>query len=201
MNPQPASINRREFITVTGLTALSVAASAVLARGRDAVALAERGGEVLLDAGGAAKGGAVLRYYVPLEDRDAHLAELIRTCERVGIREVFLFTTEYLGVSQFKEIGELERICAHLAICAERLKAAGLVFHLNVFHTLGHLYAPQREVEKFGFQRQLQADGQPGPHPGAGLGHRAGDPGDDRWRGRAGDRHPGPRALRRYPQG
>jgi hypothetical protein len=106
-----------------------------------------------------------LRYYIPSEDREAHLAELIRTCDLVGIREVFLFTTEYLGVSQFKEIGELERICAHLAICAERLKAAGIVFHLNVFHTLGHLYAPQREVEKFGFQRQLQADGQPGPHP------------------------------------
>ncbi len=165
MKPQPASINRREFISVTGLTALSVAASAVLARGGAAVAPADRSVQGLQAVGGAGRGGAVLRYYVPLEDSDAHLAELMRTCERVGIREVFLFTTEYLGVSQFKEIGELERICAHLAICAERLKAAGLVFHLNVFHTLGHLYAPQREVEKHGFQRQLQADGQPGAHP------------------------------------
>jgi hypothetical protein len=54
--------------------------------------------------------GPVLRYYVPPETREEHLAELIATCQRTGITAVSLFTTEYLGVSQFKEIAELERI-------------------------------------------------------------------------------------------
>ena len=114
---------------------------------------------------GRTQRGPILRYYVPPEAREEHLAELITTCERVGVTEVSLFTTEYLGTSQFKEIDELKKICAHLAECAERLKAAGLEFHLNAFHTLGHLYASEREVRKFGFQRQIQADGRPGTHP------------------------------------
>ncbi len=159
MTFKPHAIGRREFITLTGFAALSAAASGALARRESIATPVDRGND------GMVKGGPVLRYYVPPEAREEHLAELLTTCERVGIREVMLFTTEYLGVSQFKEVGELERICGHLAICAERLKAAGIVFHLNVFHTLGHLYAPQREVEKFGFQRQMQVDGQPGPHP------------------------------------
>jgi len=102
---------------------------------------------------------------VPPEAQEEHLSELIATCQRTGITDVALFTTEYLGISQFKEFGELERICAHLSQCAERLKDAGLAFHLNAFHTLGHLYASEREVQKFGFQRQIQADGRSGPHP------------------------------------
>ena len=109
--------------------------------------------------------GPILRYYVPPETRDEHLAELIATCERTGITAVSLFTTEYLGISQFKEMAELERICAHLSTCAARLKAAGLAFHLNVFHTLGHLYASDREIRAQGFQRQIHADGRPGAHP------------------------------------
>ena len=114
---------------------------------------------------GRPRRGPILRYYVPPEAREEHLAELITTCERVGVTEVSLFTTEYLGTSQFKEIDELKKICTHLFHCAARLKAAGLEFHLNAFHTLGHLYASEREVRKFGFHRQIQADGRPGTHP------------------------------------
>ncbi len=114
---------------------------------------------------GRTQRGPLLRYYVPPEAQEEHLAELITTCQRTGITDVALFTTEYLGSSQFKEFGELERICAHLSQCADRLRAAGLAFHLNAFHTLGHLYTSEREVKKFGFQRQIQADGRPGPHP------------------------------------
>jgi hypothetical protein len=47
-----------------------------------------------------------LRYYVPLDAREEHLAELITTCERIGVTDVSLFITEYLGISQFKEIGD-----------------------------------------------------------------------------------------------
>jgi hypothetical protein len=69
---------------------------------------------------------------VPPEAQEEHLAELITTCERTGITDVALFTTEYLGISQFKEIDELQKTCAHLAQCADRLppNAAGeLVVH------------------------------------------------------------------------
>lgn len=153
-SPLRGAFNRRAFITSSSLAALSATASSVVSRTGHAGSPGE-----------AARGGPILRYFVPPENREEHLAELIRTCQRTGIREVSLFTTEYLGPSQFKDIAELERICAHLAVCAERLRAAGLVFHLNAFHTLGHLYAPQREIEARGFQRQLQADGTPGAHP------------------------------------
>ena len=165
MNTDPSPVNRRDFITSSGLAALSATACTVLPRGASAGSPRddERGGG--RDTDSVAKGGPVLRYYIPPENREEHLAELIHTCKRTGIQEVSLFTTEYLGTSQFKDIEELEQVCAHLALCAERLKAAGLVFHLNAFHTLGHLYAPQPEVEKFGFQRQLQADGKAGAHP------------------------------------
>jgi len=59
---------------------------------------------------GRTQRGPILRYYVPPEAREEHLAELITTCERVGVSEVSLFTTEYLGTSQFKEIDELKKI-------------------------------------------------------------------------------------------
>ena len=49
---------------------------------------------------GRTQRGPILRYYVPPEAREEHLAELITTCERVGITEVALFTTEYLGASR-----------------------------------------------------------------------------------------------------
>ncbi|MEI8207402.1 MAG: hypothetical protein WCG03_11030, partial [Kiritimatiellales bacterium] len=107
-----------------------------------------------------------MRYYVPPECREEHLSELLTTCERTGIKEVFLFTTGYLAIPQFQTIDELAATCQqHLAYCADRLREAGLVFHLNVMHTLGHLYVPEREVQYFGFQRQVQADGRPGTHP------------------------------------
>ena len=165
MNATPDPLNRRTFITSSSLAALTLSACGVLPRGLIAASPADgvKGGG--RDASGGAKGGAVLRYYIPPADREEHLAELIRTSKQVGIEEVLLFTTEYLGNSQFKEIGELERICEHLSLCAERLQAAGIVFHLNVLHTLGHLYASQAEVAEHGFQRQLQADGRPGTHP------------------------------------
>ncbi len=109
--------------------------------------------------------GPYLRYYVPPDDREAHLDELIRTCERLGIRDVFLFSTQYLANAPFMAMGELERVCEHLALCARRLRAGGLGFHLNVMQTLGHIHVPQHEIEQHGFQRQLRADGKPGAHP------------------------------------
>ena len=160
--PHTSLLTRRRFLENTAL----VAACALVPQKTEAQSGANPA------AGNGARHPSVrtqrrpfLRYYVPPEAREEHLAELITTCERTGITDVSLFTTEYLGVSQFKEIDELKKICTHLSQCAERLKAAGLVFHLNAFHTLGHLYASEREVQKFGFQRQVQADGRPGPHP------------------------------------
>ncbi|MCX7825815.1 MAG: hypothetical protein N2689_09685, partial [Verrucomicrobiae bacterium] len=81
------------------------------------------------------------------------------------MNEVFLMTTDYLGSPQFQTIEALKETCRHLAVCADRLRTAGVVFHLNVMHTLGHLYVPEREVQQFGFLRQRQADGRPGTHP------------------------------------
>ena len=160
--PHTSLLTRRRFLENSAL----VAACALVPRRTEAQSgvnfAAENGAR---PPSGRTQRKPFLRYYVPPDAREEHLAELIATCERTGIRDVSLFTTEYLGRSQFKEIDELKKICTHLAQCAERLKAAGLVFHLNVFHTLGHLYAAEREVQKFGFQRQIQADGRPGTHP------------------------------------
>jgi len=107
----------------------------------------------------------VLRYHVPLARRGEHLSELLRTCERVGAREVSLFSSGYIGDAVFLDPAAFARRIDHLAFCADRIRQAGLTFSLNVMHTLGHLYVPQAEIDRFGFQRQLQADGGAGTHP------------------------------------
>ena len=108
---------------------------------------------------------ALLRYHVPSEDREAHLDELLRTCDRVGCAEVMLFTSGYLGKDVYLDEAGMERRIDHLGLCADRIRAAGLAFSLNVMHTLGHLFARQCEIDRFGFERQRKADGSPGGHP------------------------------------
>lgn len=108
----------------------------------------------------------ILRYYVPAEQRDEHLRELIETCRQVGAREVLLFSSPaYSPEAIF--IGEeaLKVRMEHLHTCARRIREAGLIFSLNVFVTLGHIHVPQHEVERFGFRRQIDADGRPAAHP------------------------------------
>ena len=107
----------------------------------------------------------ILRYYVPIEGRDEHLAELIRTCEQTGAQEVSLFSSDYLCHAVFLAPTEMEQRMEHLALCAEAIREAGLIFSLNVMHTLGHLFVPQTDIDRFGFQRQLDAEGRPGAHP------------------------------------
>ncbi len=160
-NHPSGQITRREFL---GSSALAAAPSVLPLRWAGGAASGPLA-QTTTGRPGAIRGGAILRYYVPTEGRDEHLAELLTTCERVGISEAFLFTTDYLGSPQFRTIEALKEVCDHLAWCADRLKGGGVVFHLNVMHTLGHLYVPQREVEQFGFLRQIQADGRPGTHP------------------------------------
>ena len=93
-------MNRRKFVASSSLAALSVTAGAVFPRGLLAASPADRARRGSRNAADAAKGGPILRYYIRPETRDEHLAELITTCERVGITEVALFTTEYLGASR-----------------------------------------------------------------------------------------------------
>ncbi len=108
----------------------------------------------------------ILRYYVPSAGRDAHLAECIETCQRTGIREILLFTSPAYGPgSGFLDRDELTERLNHLNLCAERIRAAGLVFSLNVFATLGHVYVPEAEVTRFGFWRQIGPSGAPALHP------------------------------------
>ncbi|MBU4211402.1 MAG: hypothetical protein KKD33_02325, partial [Verrucomicrobia bacterium] len=109
--------------------------------------------------------GPVLRFHVYQEQREEQIAELLQTCERLGIREVALFTADYICGEVFPTMEGLQARLDHLNICAERIRRAGLVFSLNVMHTLGHLYVPQQDIDRFGFSRQVDADGQPGKHP------------------------------------
>jgi len=108
---------------------------------------------------------ALLRYHVPREGREAHLDELLRTCERVGCAEVMLFTSGYLGEDVYLDKAGMDRRMDHLGQCADRIRAAGLTFSLNVMHTLGHIFVRQSELDRFGFERQRKADGSPGGHP------------------------------------
>jgi hypothetical protein len=108
----------------------------------------------------------ILRYYVPPQGRDEHLGELIETCRQTGIKEVLLFTSPAYGPGAgFLDRAELDERLEHLDFCARRIRAAGLVFSLNVFVTLGHVYVPEEEVRRFGFWRQVGPDGSPALHP------------------------------------
>lgn len=106
----------------------------------------------------------ILRYHVPVEHRDEHLDECISICRECGFEEVLLFSVDYLHDFYFDD-AELDAHMRHLALCAERIRDAGLVFSLNVMHTLGHLRVPDQIVTRFGFDRQIAADGHPSVHP------------------------------------
>lgn len=109
----------------------------------------------------------VLRFMVPIDNREVYLQELIEQCQALGIDEVFLFTLtsrDYLQ-NPFVDGEAFNRRMEHLEICADRIKQAGLIFSLNVMQTLGHVYVPEEVVQHFGFERQIMMDGNPTVHP------------------------------------
>lgn len=107
----------------------------------------------------------ILRYYVPEEQRGKHLGELIETCDCLGLNEVLLFTADYLRGAPFVDKEGLKRRMEHLHLCAKEIRKAGLVFSLNVVHSLGHIRVPEEIVQRFGFRRQIRLDGRPAVHP------------------------------------
>jgi hypothetical protein len=109
---------------------------------------------------------ALLRFFVPVKDRKNHLDELFRTCEKIGTREVLLFSSDYISNEVFVSGDKLKARIEHLQICADEIRKQGLIFNLNVMQTLGHLYVPFAEIERFNLQRQLDAEGNPGRKAG-----------------------------------
>ena len=108
----------------------------------------------------------ILRYYVPPQGREEHLNELIETCRKTAVKEVLLFTSPAYGPGAgFPDRAELNERLEHLSTCAERIRGAGLVFSLNVFATLGHIFVAEEQVQHFGFWRQVGPDGSPALHP------------------------------------
>ena len=79
---------------------------------------------------------------------------------------MLLFTGPAYGPGvNFPDQVELAKRLDHLDYCARKIRAAGLTFSLNVFATLGHICVPEAEVQRFGFWRQVGADGGPALHP------------------------------------
>ena len=107
----------------------------------------------------------ILRYYVPAQGREEHLATLLETCHAIGIQEVLLFTEAYLHLPVFLDDDSFKAKIDHLHFCAEHIRQAGLTFSLNVLNTLGHVYVAQEEVDQFGFERQIDRNGNPARHP------------------------------------
>ncbi|MEA3479383.1 MAG: hypothetical protein U9R60_14435 [Bacteroidota bacterium] len=109
----------------------------------------------------------VLRFMVPIDNREVYLQELIEQCQALGIEEVLLFTLtsrDYLQ-NPFVDGEAFNRRMEHLEICADRIKQVGLIFSLNVMQTLGHVYVPEEVEQHFGFERQIMMDGNPTVHP------------------------------------
>ncbi|MDA1120910.1 MAG: hypothetical protein O2887_10555 [Bacteroidetes bacterium] len=110
----------------------------------------------------------LLRYVVPLVDRDIYLDEVIKQCRSMGIEEVLQFTMlsngEY-GGDAFYDGEEFEKRMEHLRYCADRIRKEGLILSINAFHTLGHIRVPEEVVQHFGFERQLTREGKPNLHP------------------------------------
>ncbi len=114
-------------------------------------------------------GGPVLRYTIPLENRDVFLDLMVRQCRSMGIKEVFLFTRtsnkDYASGNAFYDDEEFERRMEHFRYCADRIRKEGLIPSIEVLHTLGHIRVNEDIVQRFGFERQLTRDGKPNLHP------------------------------------
>ena len=84
----------------------------------------------------------LLRYVVPLMDRDIYLDEMVKQCRSMGIDEVLQFTMltngEY-GGDAFYDDEEFEKRMEHFRYCADRIRKEGLILSINAFHTLGHI--------------------------------------------------------------
>ncbi len=110
----------------------------------------------------------LLRYLVPLEDRDIYLDEMVKQCRSMGIDEVLQFTMlsngEY-GGDAFYDGEAFEKRMEHFRYCADRIRKEGLTLSINAFHTLGHIRVPEEVVQHFGFERQLTREGNPNLHP------------------------------------
>ena len=110
----------------------------------------------------------LLRYMVPLENRDIYLDEMVNQCKSMGINEILLFTMlsngEY-GGDAFYDGEEFEKRMEHFRYCADRIRNEGLILSINAFHTLGHIRVPEEVVQHFGFERQLTREGKPNLHP------------------------------------
>ena len=110
----------------------------------------------------------LLRYLVPLVDRDIYLDEMVKQCSSMGIDEVLQFTMlsngEY-GGDAFYDGEEFEKRMEHFRYCAARIRKEGLILSINAFHTLGHIRVPEEVVQHFGFERQLTREGKPNLHP------------------------------------
>ena len=107
----------------------------------------------------------ILRVCVMMQNRDRQIDEFVRTCESIGSTEVSMFSDDYLTTPRFVDRQGLDMRMEHLTYCANRFRKAGLTFTLNVMHTLGHIMVPEDVVQKFGFARQINADGKPNVHP------------------------------------
>ena len=110
----------------------------------------------------------LLRYVVPLEDRDIYLDEMVKQCRSMGIGEVLQFTmlswSDY-GGDAFYEGEEFEKRMQHFRYCADRIHNEGLILSINAFQTLGHIRVPEQVVRRFGFERQITREGKPNLHP------------------------------------
>jgi hypothetical protein len=76
----------------------------------------------------------LLRYVVPIEDRDIYLDEVVRQCRSMGIEEVLQFTMlsngEY-GGDAFYDGEEFEKRMEHFCYYAERIRHEGLILSIN----------------------------------------------------------------------
>lgn len=107
---------------------------------------------------------AILRFQAFPETRNESIDEALAICRRCGIPEISLFTTDFLH-EMFLDDKAMEAHYTHIAACAELIRAAGLTFSLNIWHTLGMLRAPSSVANRFGFERQRKLDGTESDHP------------------------------------
>jgi hypothetical protein len=107
------------------------------------------------------EGGAryLLRLFYPLLETDESVESVLAFIGQAGIDGVLLFESNYDTDPALLTLDVLQERFARLKEIAPRFRQAGLAVHINVEITMGHVDAGGARPERFGFQFQVDEQG------------------------------------------
>lgn len=102
----------------------------------------------------------LLRLFYPLLETDESVEGVLAFIGQAGIDGVLLFESNYDTDPALLTLDVLQRRFARLKEIVPRFRQAGLAVHVNVEITMGHVDAGGAHPERFGFQFQVDEQGE-----------------------------------------